>query len=55
MDQKKVTPNEKKDFFHRAGDKIERLGEKMIKSGATKAGKFVYDAGDKIEHMRDKK
>lgn len=56
MDQRKANPDHhKKDVFHKAGDKIERFGEKMIRNGNTKSGKMVYDVGNKIEHLRDKK
>jgi len=40
---------------HKVGDSIERLGEKVIKAGAEKLGKAIYNAGDKIEHMNDGK
>ncbi|MES2770352.1 MAG: hypothetical protein V4596_14510 [Bdellovibrionota bacterium] len=40
---------------HKVGDSIERLGEKVIKAGAEKLGKAIYNAGDKIEHMKDNK
>lgn len=40
---------------HKVGDSIERIGEKVIKAGAEKLGRAIYNAGDKIEHMNDNK
>ncbi len=45
----------KSSFTHKVGDAIERVGEKLQEMGATKAGKAVYRAGNKIEHSQDKK
>lgn len=45
----------KSSLSQKAGDQIERLGEKISNAGAEKIGKVVHDAGDKIEHMNDKK
>ena len=53
MDKTKKT--EDKSFTRKAGDKIERIGEKLKKMGATKAGNAVYKAGNKIEHSKDNK
>lgn len=39
----------------KVGDKIERVGERLTKAGASKLGRSVYKAGDKIEHLADKK
>lgn len=50
---KKVSPE--KSISHKVGDSIERLGEKVIKAGAEKLGRAIYNAGDKIEHMNDDK
>jgi len=47
-------PN-KESFTHKTGDKVERFGEKISNSGAPKTGKAIYDAGNKIEHMDEKK
>lgn len=47
--------NQKESISHKVGDSIERLGEKVIKAGAPKLGKAIYNAGDKIEHMNDDK
>ena len=41
----------KEGIAKKVGDAVERLGDKI---GANKVGKFVHDAGDKIEHMSDK-
>jgi hypothetical protein len=45
----------KQSFVHKLGDKIERLGERISRAGAIKTGKLVYNSGNKIEHMNDKK
>ena len=47
--------NKKGTFSEQAGDKLERLGEKISDAGAKKIGKKVYDAGDKLEHANDNK
>lgn len=47
--------NPKESLSQKLGDKIERTGEKLQRSGAERLGKMVSDAGDKIEHMNDKK
>lgn len=39
---------------HKAGDAIERVGEKLKDVGAEKLGNAVYKAGNKLEHS-DKK
>ena len=46
---------QKDSLGHKIGDAIEHLGEKITNAGAPKVGKVVYDAGNKIEHMGDKK
>lgn len=40
---------------HKAGDAIERVGQKVQDAGATKAGRAIYNAGDKLEHSADRK
>jgi hypothetical protein len=53
MEQKKPFASskaEKETLAHKAGDKIERLGEKVIKAGLPKTGKAIYNAGNKLEH-----
>ncbi len=51
----KTKKAEDKSFTRKAGDKIERVGEKLKKMGATKAGNAVYKAGNKLEHSKDNK
>ncbi len=48
------TPNKKNSIAHKAGDAIERVGEKITKAGAPSIGKAVYKAGDKLEHAGEK-
>ena len=45
----------KDSFTKEAGDKLERVGEKISDLGAKKIGKKVYDAGNKLEHKNDDK
>ncbi len=49
------TTTTKESLTHKAGDAIERLGEKLQDMGATKVGQAVYKAGNKLEHSGDKK
>ena len=46
---------QKESVSHKVGDKIEKVGQKISNSGAQKLGKAISNAGDKIEHMNDKK
>lgn len=39
----------------KVGDKIERAGQKISNSGATKVGNFISRMGDKLEHSSDPK
>lgn len=39
----------------KVGDKIERAGQKISNSGASKIGSFVSRVGDKLEHSSDLK
>ncbi|MGZ3652473.1 MAG: hypothetical protein ACXVB9_19400 [Bdellovibrionota bacterium] len=55
MEQNKDKMTKKESFTHKAGDKIERVGQKLREKGATKLGDAIYKAGNKIEHSRDKK
>lgn len=41
-------------FTKKAGDVLERAGEKLSNIGATKVGKKIYDAGNKLEHKDDR-
>ncbi len=43
----------KDSLFHKAGDILERLGEKITNTGAKKVGKAIYNAGNRLEHMGD--
>lgn len=40
---------------HKAGEAIERAGEKIKGMGAQKVGDAVYKTGNKIEHSQDRK
>lgn len=44
----------KKPFTKKAGDAVERLGEKVSNAGAEKLGNAISRAGDKLEHSQDK-
>lgn len=55
MEQNKnIGQKNKVTLTHKTGDKIERLGEKLQRSGAEKLGKVVYNTGNKFEHLQDK-
>lgn len=45
----------KESISHKAGDMLERAGEKIKNAGAESIGNAVYKAGNKLEHMNDKK
>lgn len=45
--------NKNQKLSKKAGDFLERTGEKISRSGAKKIGKAVYNAGDKLEHSQD--
>jgi hypothetical protein len=45
----------KESWTKKAGDKLERAGEKLSKKGAVKIGNAVSRAGDKLEHSQDTK
>ncbi len=47
--------NNKEGFIRRAGDAVERAGEKIADAGAEKVGSKIYNAGDKLEHSQDDK
>lgn len=38
-----------------AGDMIERLGEFVSRAGAPEWGQKIYRAGNRLEHLNDKK
>tara|TARA_B110001454_G_scaffold219197_1_gene251428 strand:+ start:19452 stop:19646 length:195 start_codon:yes stop_codon:yes gene_type:complete len=46
-------PN-KESLSQKAGDMVERAGEKIKNAGAEKLGSAVYKAGNKLEHMDEK-
>ncbi len=41
-------------FNKKAGDVLERVGEKLTNVGATKIGKKIYDSGNKLEHKGER-
>lgn len=45
----------KEPLTKKAGDKIERFGEKVSSTGAQKVGNAISRAGDKLEHSQDNK
>lgn len=45
----------KESVIHKAGDMLERVGEKIKNAGADTVGNAIYKAGNKLEHMNDKK
>ena len=56
MKDTNMSKNEGKDSLsHKAGDKLERIGEKVSNGGMNKIGNAISNAGDKLEHMNDKK
>ncbi len=55
MDNAKGSKSTKDSVSHKAGDMLERAGEKLKDIGADKAGNAVYRAGNKLEHSQDKK
>lgn len=55
QDAKKSETSNKESISHTVGDKLERAGEKIKNAGAESLGNAIYKAGNKIEHMQDKK
>lgn len=53
--QKPNTGSSKDSISHKAGDMLERTGEKIKNAGADKIGNAVYKAGNKLEHHKDEK
>ncbi len=47
--------NSKEPLSKRAGNKIERLGEKISNAGAKKIGNAVRNMGEKLERSQDHK
>lgn len=55
VDQKKTSSKADETLSHKAGDAMERIGEKLKDVGAEKLGNAVYKAGNKLEHSSEKK
>ena len=55
MKQQNASNVSKEPFSKKAGNKIERLGDKISNAGADKIGEVVHKAGDKLEHSQDDK
>lgn len=47
--------NGKESMSHKAGDAVERAGEKISRAGAERLGRSISNAGDKLEHSGEKK
>lgn len=47
--------SKKESFSHKAGEVLERAGEKIKNAGAATIGNAVYKAGNKLEHSQDHK
>lgn len=52
FNKKNVDKNET--FTKKAGDKLERAGEKISEKGAGRLGSAISNAGDKLEHTQDR-
>jgi hypothetical protein len=50
MDKNQIKKEKEESMKHKLGDAIERVGEKLSDMGASKIGKSVYNAGNKMEH-----
>lgn len=46
---------QKENLSRKVGDNIEKVGQKISNTGATRLGDAVSKAGDKVEHMHDEK
>lgn len=49
------TESQKPGLAHKAGDAVERLGEKLQEKGFDKSGKKIEELGDRLEHSQDEK
>lgn len=49
MQSNKAQKGQKESLRDKIGNAVEKLGDKMSKSGAERMGKKVHDLGDKIE------
>lgn len=54
MDNKSAATPKEESLIQKAGDAIERVGEKLKDMGAEKLGNAVYQAGNKLEHSEQK-
>jgi len=54
-DTQQTTKEDKQSLAHKVGDALERTGEKLTEAGAEKAGKKIYQTGNKLEHSQDDK
>ncbi|OYZ23692.1 MAG: hypothetical protein B7Y39_03655 [Bdellovibrio sp. 28-41-41] len=52
--QKPNSGSSKESMSHKAGDMLERAGEKIKNAGAEKIGNAIYKAGNKLEHRDEK-
>ena len=46
---------QKENLSRKIGDGMEKVGQKISNTGATRVGNAVSEAGDKVEHMNDEK
>lgn len=53
--QQKPAMKKDESLSRKAGDAMERVGEKLKGAGAEKLGSAVYKAGNKLEHSGEKK
>lgn len=51
---KKGDQKKKESFADKAGDAIEKLGDKVAQKGAPAIGKKIHDLGDKLETHHSK-
>ena len=55
LDDVKASKSSKDSLSHKAGDMLEKGGQKLKDAGADKLGNAIYKAGNKLEHSQDKK
>lgn len=51
----KDTVTGRESLSHRIGDMIERIGERIQRSGSTKLGRRIYEFGNRLEHRDERK
>jgi len=51
--EKDMKDPKKQPLSKKAGEKIERFGEKVSNAGAQKVGNVISRAGEKLEHSQD--